>query len=105
MYARETENPALLGIEYSNHGEKKERKKEKLLRRINETGGGIPVDEERRRRGEGGARMLEGERARKRGLQEFNLDEFFLATYYRMGSRETLVWTSLERPSVVTTLA
>lgn len=78
-------------IEYSNHGEKKERKKEKLLRRINETGGGIPVDEERRRRGEGGARVLEGERARKRGLQEFNLDEFFLATYYRMGSRETLV--------------
>lgn len=93
MYARETENPALLGIEYSNHGEKKERKKgrktitaDKRDRRRH-----IPVDEERRRRGEGGARMLEGERARKRGLQEFNLDEFFLATYYRMGSRETLV--------------
>lgn len=36
--------------------------------------------------------MLEGERARKRGLQEFNLDEFFLATYYRRGSRGS--WNS-----------
>lgn len=42
-----------------------------------------------------------GGRARKRGLQEFNLDEFLLATYYRRGSRETLARTSLERPSAL----
>lgn len=101
---RETENPALLDIEYPNHKEKGEEKKregkrKELLRRINETArrrhtGGRGG----KKTGRGWSTDVGGRRARKRGLQEFNLDEFFLATYYQRGG---LVKLSFERRSNV----